>query len=174
MMKMLSLFIVVFLLSFGCQKERPHPMIQKQSQEKKETSADTKAAPITEAGKAETETYAYDARGRRDPFLSIIEASKMEKEAGKKRKGAAPTESYDVADIKVIAIASDSKRYYAMMQLPDKKFFTVREGMTIGLFSGKVIKIDSTGVVIREYVKNFKGETQPKDTLLKLRREEGE
>ena len=156
MMKTLSLFIVLFLLSFGCQKERPHLVIQKQNQEKKETSVETKAAPITEAGKAETETYAYDARGRRDPFLSIIEASKMEKEAGKKKKGAIPTESYDVADIKVIAIASDSKRYYAMLQLPDKKFFTVREDMTIGLFGGKVIKIDSTGVVVRELVKNFR------------------
>jgi Tfp pilus assembly protein PilP len=174
MMKTLSLFIVVLLLSFGCQKERPHPVIQKQNQEKKETSIESKAAPSAEAGKAETEAHAYDARGRRDPFLSIIEASKMEKEAGKKKKGATPTESYDVADIKVIAIASDSNRYYAMMQLPDKKFFTVREGMTIGLFGGKVIKIDSTGVVVREYVKNFKGETQPKDTLLRLRREEGE
>jgi len=158
MMKTISLLIVVFLFSFGCQKERPHPVIQKQNQEvqKKETAVGTPSAPIPEAGKSETETYTYDATGRRDPFLSIIEASKMEREAGKKKKGVMPTESYDVADIKVIAIASDSKRYYAMMQLPDKKFFTVREGMTIGLFGGKVVKIDASGVVIREYVKTLR------------------
>jgi Tfp pilus assembly protein PilP len=85
MMKTLSLLIVAFLLSFGCQKETPHPVIQKQNQEvqKRETAVDTTAAPIPEAGK--TETYIYDARGRRDPFLSIIEASKMEREAGKKK-----------------------------------------------------------------------------------------
>jgi hypothetical protein len=46
--------------------------------------------------------------------------------------------------------------------------------MTLGLFGGKVIKIDPVGVVIREQVKNYRGEVEPKDTILKLRKEEEE
>jgi Tfp pilus assembly protein PilP len=73
-----------------------------------------------------------------------------------------------------MAIAKDKNNYYAMIQLPDRKYFTIREGMTLGLYGGRVIKIDATGVVVREMIKDFKGVIQPRDTILKLRKEEGE
>ena len=127
-----------------------------------------------EEKKVESEAYSYSPQGRRDPFLSIIEASKKEQEAEKKKKSVKPSEMYDVAEIKVIAIAKDKNRSYAMVQLPDKKYFTVKEGMTLGLYNGKVIRIDTGSVMVREYLKDYKGEIQPKDTILKLRKEEGE
>jgi Tfp pilus assembly protein PilP len=175
MMKIIPLLFVVILLTFGCQKEKPHPVIQKQTQkaQKPETAVETTAPLTLEAKKGETEPYFYAAKGRRDPFLSIIEASKKDRAVDKK-KGAKPTESYDVADIRVIAIASDRQRYYAMVQLPDNKYFTVKEGMTLGLYGGKVIKIDAAGMVVREFMKDLRGEIQTKDTKLKLRSEEGE
>jgi|GEM_PF-644908 len=172
----LTLGLLALTFSFACKKEAPGPAPQRQVP--KAQVAAPQAPPQqqvkVEERKIEAETYTYDPKGRRDPFLSIIEASKKEREAEKKKKGLRPAEAYDVSDIKVIAIARDRDRYYAMIQLPDKKYFTIREGMALGIYGGKVIRINAEGVVIREYVKNYKGEIQPKDTILRLRKEEGE
>lgn len=142
-------------------------------QKAQKTGKTEAAAPKAEEKKNGTETYQYEPHGKRDPFLSIIELSKKEREAEKRKKGVRPAELFDAREIKVIAIAKDKARYYAMMELPDKKFFTVREGMAIGLYGGKVVRIDAASVVIRELIKNYRGELQPKDTVLLLRSEEG-
>src|SRR6266542_7132524 len=128
MMKALAAIMILVMALLGCKKEKPLET-QKQAQKV--------GAPVTpqkqeiqpqkpDEKKIEIESYSYDPKGRRDPFLSIIEASKKEKEAEKKKMSTKPSEMYDVADIKVIAIAKDKDRYYAMVQLPDKKYFTVR------------------------------------------------
>lgn len=171
MNKAFSAMLMLTTLIFACKKEAPHPPVQAQ---------DIKAAAVPknqgpevkpEEKKIESETYLYMPQGRRDPFLSIIEATKKEREAERKRRKVRPVEAYDAADINVIAIAGDKEGYYAMVQLPDKKYFTIKEGMTLGLYGGKVTKITAQGVLLREYVKNYKGELQPKDIILKLRKE---
>ena len=177
MTRILVVLVMILLPLSACSKAKPKPAVQKQAEQvqpaepaKKEGAAEPKA----EEKKVHAEAYSYDPKGRPDPFLSIIEASKKQREVEKKKKSLKPSEAYDVPDIKVIAIARDKDRYYAMVQLPDKKYFTIWEGMSLGLYSGKVVKIDARSVVVREYVKDFRGETQPKDTILKLRQEEGE
>jgi type IV pilus assembly protein PilP len=177
MKQLISIAIIVMVALFGCFKGKPNPAVQKQAQQVQPAApvkSETVAPQKPEQKKTEIEAYAYDPKGRRDPFLSIIEASKKEREVEKKKKSLKPSEAYDVPDIKVVAIAMDKNRYYAMVQLPDKKYFTIREGMTLGLYGGKVIKIDAGSVVVREYIKDYKGDIQPKDTILKLRKEEGE
>ncbi len=158
-------------LTLACKKEKPQSEVRKQAQKAQVQEQTAALKPAEEEKKVETETYAYDAKGRRDPFLSIIEASKSAREAERKKKSFKPSETYDVHDIKVIAIARDKNRSYAMVQLPDKRYFTVKEGVTLGLYGGKVIKIDAGSVVVREYVKDYKGEIQSKDIILKLRKE---
>jgi type IV pilus assembly protein PilP len=167
---------LAFALTVACEKEKPK-QIQQQAKKVQPAGPPQKVEPApqkSEEKKVETEAYSYSPQGRRDPFLSIIEASKKERESEKKKKSLKPSEMYDIAEIKVIAIARDKNRSYAMVQLPDKKYFTVKEGMTLGLYNGKVIRIDARSVVVREYLKDYKGETQPKDTILRLRKEEGE
>jgi type IV pilus assembly protein PilP len=161
---------------YACTQEKP---VAKQQQAQKvqpaQSEKKTEVQPSKpEEKKVEIETYAYNPQGKRDPFLSIIEASKKDRDTEKKKKSMKPQESYDAPDVKIVAIARDKNKYYAMIQLPDKKYFTIKEGMTVGLYGGKVIKIDAGSVVIREYLKNYKGEMQPKDIILKLRKEEGE
>jgi len=166
---------LIFTLTIACEKGKPR-VVQKQP-EKVQPGGPQKvelAPPQPEEKKGGAEVYSYSPQGRRDPFLSIIEASKKEKESEKKKKSLKPSEMYDVAEIKVIAIARDRNRSYAMVQLPDKKYFTVKEGMTLGIYNGKVIRIDAGSVVVREYLKDYRGEVQPKDTILRLRKEEGE
>jgi type IV pilus assembly protein PilP len=168
--------ILTLALTFGCEKEKPK-VAQKQAEKVQPAAPPQKAEPVAqkpEEKKAEPEIYSYNPQGRRDPFLSIIEASKKEKESEKKKKSLKPSEMYDIAEIKVIAIARDKNSSYAMVQLPDKKYFTVKEGMTLGLHNGKVMRIDAGSIMVREYLKDYKGEVQSKDTILRLRKEEGE
>lgn len=161
-------------VAVSCKKEQPKPVVQKQAQKVEVAPAPSKPAAIKEEKGTEAEVYTYNPKGRRDPLLSIIEASKRERESDKRKKSLKPSESYDIADIKVIAIARDRSRYYAMIQLPDKKYFTVKEGMALGIHGGTIVRIDDIGVTVREYIKDYKGEIQPKDIQLRLRKEEVE
>lgn len=108
----------------------------------------------------------YTAGKRRDPFIPLI----VKAEA--KPKGLMPIENYEVSEFKLIAILWDNTRYYAVITLPDSKSYTIREGVKLGLHGGKVYKITKDSVIIREYVRDYKGALGPKDTILKLRREE--
>lgn len=168
----LALILLLALIA-ACKKEAPKPAVQKQA-EKVQVAPQAPTPAVKEEKAVEAEAYTYNPKGKRDPFLSIIEASKREKEVEKKKKSLKPSESYDVTDIRVIAIARDKNNYYAMIQLPDKKYFTAKEGMTLGVHGGKIVSIDEGSVVVREFIKDYKGEIQPKDTILRLRKEEGE
>lgn len=170
MIRILLLIPLLLLPFYGCKKEAP----KKPEAQKVKPVEPRKDVAKPEEKKVEIETYTYNPAGRKDPFLSIIEASKKERELEKKKKATKPTEAFDVNDIKIIAIAWEKDRYYAMVRLPDGKYFTLKEGMTIGLYGGRVIKIDPNTVVVREFIKDYKGDIKPRDIILKLRKEEAE
>lgn len=111
--------------------------------------------------------YEYTAGAKRDPFIPLIIKADT-----KPQKGLIPIESYEVSEFKLIAILWDKTKYYAVITLPDGKSYTIKEGMKLGLYGGKAYKITKDSVIIREQVRDYKGALSPKDTILKLRREE--
>lgn len=125
-------------------------------------------APQAEEPKVEKEVYAYDQKNRRDPFMSLIVDIK---ERPKVKKKANPVENFDVDEIKLIAIAWEKNKHYAMVTLPDGKSYTIKKGMTLGLHGGQVEEITQQTVKITEKVKDYKGQLITKDTILKLRQE---
>jgi Tfp pilus assembly protein PilP len=168
----LVLMIFFLLFSFGgCGKGQApskKPMAEKvqTSGMKEENKEPGVVKPV------EPEEYKYDARGRRDPFLSLLEITKKKP---LKKKGASPFESYDIVEIKLLAIAWNSNnKYYALIILPDKKTYTITEGMALGLQRGKVEKITKDSVIIREFVQDYRGEIKPRDSILKLHKGEEE
>ncbi|MBA4372197.1 MAG: hypothetical protein C0402_04985 [Thermodesulfovibrio sp.] len=124
--------------------------------------------PPAEEPKIEKEVYVYDQKARRDPFMSLIVDIK---ERPKTKKKANPIENFDVDEIKLIAIAWEKNNHYAMITLPDGKSYTIKKGMTLGLYGGRVEEITQKTVRISEKVKDYKGQTINKDTILKLRQE---
>ncbi len=153
----------------GCAKDRP---AKKPAGEKvKQSEAKKEQKPSDETKKAEQEEVIYDAKGKKDPFFSLVETTKQKPV---KKKGASPFESYDVEEIKLLAIAWTKDRYYALIRLPDKKNYSITEGMNMGLQGGKVEKITKDMVVIREYVKDYRGDIKPRDAILKLHKGEEE
>jgi type IV pilus assembly protein PilP len=171
MKKIIALiFILCLLLPFGGCKKEPVTVKKK---------VPTRAQPI-DVKKAQPQPdepesiitgtfYAYDQLGRRDPFLSLI---KIAKKKPPKKKGATPLESFDVEEIKILAIASDKTESYALILLPNQKTYTVKKGTVLGLQEGKVEEITEEKVVIREFVKDYRGNIKPKDTVLKLHKGE--
>jgi len=169
-MKKAIIFLMFCFLLFvctGCKKEQP---VNKPTAEKvKQTEAKKEQKPPEETKKVEQEGIIYDAKGKRDPFLSLIELTKQKP---MKKRGASPFESYDVEEVRLLAIAWNKDKYYALISLPDKKNYTITEGMSMGLQAGKVEKITKDMVVIREYVKDYRGEIKPRDAILKLHKGE--
>ncbi|MBF0505818.1 MAG: pilus assembly protein PilP [Nitrospirae bacterium] len=111
--------------------------------------------------------YEYNAKGRRDPFATLIQKPETER-----NKGSVPLESYDVSEFKVTGILWSRSEFYAVALAPDGKSYILSEGKKIGLHGGKVYKIVKDSVTVREFLKDYRGIIKPKDTVLKLRREE--
>jgi Tfp pilus assembly protein PilP len=122
----------------------------------------------SEEVKVEKEVYAYDSKGRRDPFFPLTETMKIKPP---RKIGSSPVENVDVEDIRLIAIAWDNQQYYAMITLPDNKSYTVRKGMSLGLYGGKIRDITRDTVIISEQVKDYIGRIKTKETILRLRKE---
>ncbi|MGO9015383.1 MAG: pilus assembly protein PilP [Dissulfurispiraceae bacterium] len=111
--------------------------------------------------------YEYNAKGRRDPFTPLI--VKVEPD---RKKGGVPLENYGVNEFKVTAVLWNKSGYYALVSTPDGKTFVLREGTVIGLHGGKVEKIMKDSVIIKEFLKDYRGRVKPNYTVLKLHREE--
>lgn len=160
----------MLLPNTGCRKKQPVPRSPKATQVEK---AEVKTEGIGRESVKETydAQYTYESKGRRDPFLSLVTITKQKPI---KKKGASPFESYDVNEIKLLAIAWDEKKHYALIMLPNGKAYTITEGMTLGLEGGKVTKINKDSVVVREYIKDYKGDLKPRDSILKLHKGEEE
>lgn len=172
MKKIICCFIIVcFLLPFaGCEKGQV-PMKKPIAGQSQPPAAIQEVKDFGEVKKTGQEIYTYDPRGRRDPFFSLV---MMLRQKPDRKKGTTPFESYSVDEINLLAIAWDERKYYALIMLPDKKSYTITEGIKFGIYEGKVQKITKDKVVIREYIKDYRGEIKPRDSILKLRKEGGE
>jgi len=168
MNKLVYLFVLLSFISLGC-KDKIATDRKPVAQKPAATSPAASPTVQKEEPKVEKEIYVYEPMGRRDPFVSLVQVAKPK---APRKKGASPIENFDVDEIKLIAIAWDSNQYYALVTMPDTKSYTIRKGMTLGLNNGKVIDITKDSVFIREQIKDYKGQTKSKDTILKLRKEE--
>ena len=161
---LLLILCCIALFSWGCKKEQP---AIKKPMAKKVTQPAVKQEPKAseETKQVEHEGINYNPNGKRDPFLSLVEITKRKPI---RKRGASPFESYDIDEIKLLAIAWDKEGYYALITLPNKKNYTITEGMTLGLQGGKVTQITPDSVIIREYTKDYRGNMKPRDAILKL------
>jgi len=164
----LILFLCLLVPFGGCGKE---PVTVKKKGVTKARPAQAEEQPQAAETKetAQARFYEYDQMGRRDPFLSLIETTKKKP---MKKKDAPPIESFSIDEIKLLAIASDRQEGYALILLPNRKTFTIKKGMVLGLEGGTVEEITEETVVIREMIKDYKGDIKQKDTVLKLHKGE--
>ena len=112
--------------------------------------AQTPAAPAAKpAGAAATaeqppapEPYAYQAEGRRDPFLSLIGAGGQSETHGRKGDGAS---AFTLAEVSVRGIVQSKGRLLAMAETPDGKTYLIHAGDKLA--DGVVKTVTSDGLV---------------------------
>jgi Tfp pilus assembly protein PilP len=111
-------------------------------------------------------------RPRRNPFLSYIIVRWGRKKA-ERIKG--PLECCSLELFRVMAVVLSGDRTFALVNAPDGKRYIVRRGDLMGQNGGKIIKIDTSGLKVREYERDDNGRVVSfKDRRLKiLTKEEG-
>jgi len=120
-----------------------------------------RAHPKVAATKADTDIFANIEhkkinleRPTRNPFLSYIIVRKGRKKAVR-IKG--PLECCSLELFRVIAVVLSGDSSYALVNAPDRKRYIVRRGDLMGQNGGRIIKIDSNGLKVREYARDDNG-----------------
>jgi|Deesub1362B_J571_1020462.scaffolds.fasta_scaffold00628_8 Tfp pilus assembly protein PilP len=117
----------------------------------------------------EPQEVSYEARGLRDPFVSLVAIAKAAQK--KKKKLKSPLQEYDVSQFQLLAIVWNSEKY-ALVRLPNGKHYVLREGLTVGIHEGKVVEITPRMVVVEEITTDIRGRVFRQTIKLKLRKEE--
>lgn len=128
--------------------------------------------PASETPKADAGGgYFYDHAGRRDPFAPIIQLE------GKSRGGEnvtlPPLERVSVSEINLIGIMWGGFGYTAMVQTPDGKGYTIRQGTRVGPNDGVVTLVTESTVVVREQFSDAYGNKQVRQHVKHLRQKQG-
>jgi type IV pilus assembly protein PilP len=145
---------ILMLVSLGCQKKPApappsKPPVAKANQPKAAVQK-----PVSSLKMAPAQVNQMDFSNTKDPFKPFIaikaltpaELAKQQQEL----KPILPLHSFDVSLFRLIGVVTDVKGNRAMVVDPAKKGYVLKVGMTIGKNEGKIVKIDTTGVVVIE------------------------
>ena len=117
------------------------------------------------------EDYAYDPKGKRDPFRSFEwEQLKLEMLASDDR---GPLENFDVMQLSVVGVVWKNDNARALIQDPSGMTYIIGEGARIGKNDGRVTGIADNLVVVEETYVDTMGEKTTKDIEMRIRVTEG-
>ena len=116
--------------------------------------------------------YIYDPTGKPDPFRPFILEMKRNKEESE--KALQPLQRYDLSQLKLVGIIWDLHNPRALVEDSAGKGYIITKGSYIGKNEGKVIDILEKEVVITEKATDIFGETETRETRIKLRTGEEE
>ncbi|CAG1065269.1 hypothetical protein BAC1_00848 [uncultured bacterium] len=153
--------IIALTLFVSCNKaEEPQ-----QLQMKKPAKA-AKKAPVSEAVDiAAGLSGSLDVAKQRNPFQSHIIVAKGAPGTTQKAKG--PLECCELGMFKVLAavVGVTDSEGFALIQAPDAKRYVVRRGDVMGARDGRVIKIHSMGMLIREHTRDEDGKIKSTEDI---------
>lgn len=164
---MIRIFTTIMALALlvSCNKaEEPEQLTVKKPAKAVQHKPTPEAADLTAGISGSVEGAKF-----RNPFQSHIVLMKSTPGAAQKIKG--PLECCEVTVFKVLAAVvglSDSEGF-ALIQAPDGKRYIIRRGDVLGARDGKVIKIHSKGLIIREHARDEDGKIKSSEDIeLKL------
>ena len=96
---------------------------------------------------AQPEVYSYDPRGRRDPFVSLLNRGADLGPVGERPTGLA---GLTVNDVSLRGIILSEGTYIAVLQAPDTKTYVVRDGNR--LYDGSVLTVSEDAVIFLQEV----------------------
>lgn len=113
------------------------------------------------------DSFVYDPSGKRDPFRSFDFSDEK-----KNLENKPPLERYDYGDLKLSAILLNTGEPKAIIEDGTGKGHTVKVGSVLGLYGGKIVKIETERILILESTIEFTGESSSKTVELFLPKEE--
>jgi type IV pilus assembly protein PilP len=135
---------------------------------------------IMQSGKSvTTEGVArYESTGKLNPFLPLIQEKEERAVVGsvvdeKPKRVLTPLEKMELSQIKLVAVILMENRQLAMVEEATGKGYEVNIGTYMGKNNGQVSKINQSSIVVKEYVKDYKGKLQARFQEIKLQKKEG-
>jgi type IV pilus assembly protein PilP len=111
------------------------------------------------------EGYSYDPKSRRDPFQSL---TKMIKTASLQSQ-MPPLQRVQISDMKLLGIMWGGYGYFGLIQTPDGKGYTVKEGMLLGTNNGVIKTISDKAIIVSEPTIDIAGRKSTKEVEILLR-----
>ncbi|MEE8319372.1 MAG: pilus assembly protein PilP [bacterium] len=164
---LLILVLVVGVGVSGCKKSSPPAVSKPLPPLKPRTSAVT----ATAASEVVEGPFSYDPADYRDPFASLLDIKKVDDIP---LEQLTPLQRVSLADIRLQGIILLGRKGVAQILTPDGKAHVVTPGTAMGRNRGKVVRITLDEVVVEEEFEDYLGEKIKQETVLRLRREEGE
>lgn len=99
----------------------------------------------------------FESARLRNPFQSHIMVMKGSPELSTKIRG--PLECCEVSMFRIMAavVGVSDAEGFALIQAPDNKRYVIRRGDVLGARDGRVIRIHSKGIVVREHTRDEDG-----------------
>ena len=120
---------------------------------------------VPEAHPTDSPGYAYRPDGRRDPFLAIVQDANRAVEIN---LNVPPLQRVALSEISLIGIVWGGFGYLAMVQTPDGRGYTVREGTRIGSSEGLVSSITAEILTVKEPAVDVLGKQEMREHVIPL------
>jgi len=130
-----------------------------------------------EAALADEKTDYYDAQGKIDPFLPLIQEKTEEPQPvidDNPQRILTPLEKIELSQIRLVAVIVMEKKRIAMVEEATGKGYEVSIGTLIGKNQGRVTEINDSSITITELVKDFKGKLKEQTQEIKLHKNDDE
>jgi len=115
----------------------------------------------------------YIIRGKVDPFEPLFkETPKFRKKPDKRPP--TPLELLSLGQLKLVAIIRAQSGNKALVEESSGKGYVVKKGTYIGLKRGKIIKIEKDNIIIEEEIQDIQGNTEVRQTEMKIPKPPGE
>jgi len=111
------------------------------------------------------EGYSYDPKSRREPFQSLTKVIK----SASLQSQMPPLQRVQISDMKLLGIMWGGYGYYGLIQTPDGKGYTVKEGMLLGTNNGVIRTITDKAIFVSEPTIDLAGRKSTKEVELLLR-----
>ncbi len=119
----------------------------------------------------------YDARGKIDPFLPLLQEKAEESQLVKDdnpQRTLTPLEKIELGQIRLVAVIIMGNKKLAMVEEATGKGYEVTIGTFIGKNQGKVTEIKDSSIMVTELVKDFKGKLKEQTQEIKLHKNDDE
>lgn len=164
----LSIALVLFLSMGGCGGGTPTSPIASKGKPAAEKKEPMKVVEKKEPEKPVEPEYAYNPKGKPDPFKPFIQLTPI--------RGSTvpltPLQRYEISQLKLVAIIASPDGNVAMVEDAAGKGFFLRRGVAIGKNDGKVTKVLRDRVVIEEVYQDIFGQTKSNEVILTLQKPE--